>query len=164
MRIGLHVSVLMLSMACDGGEAERQRQVIAEQVKAGIDEAERSKEAAAAKALSDEKARLQSQPSTFVTASDLTYFDKGIVNDYREVVEARLTNKSRFDVSAVSGRVDWLDESGQLVGSSPVRFTGHVPAGQTVLFSKEQGTLTSGTIQGAGSKARVEITELIVSE
>ncbi|MFZ4580761.1 MAG: hypothetical protein ACOYOB_20450 [Myxococcota bacterium] len=145
-------------------EKAEQKALIQDQVKAGIEKAEAEKAAAAAAALAKEKAELEKSPAVFIQAADMESFDKGLVNDYRELVGVRLTNRSRFGVTNISGRVDWLTDASELVGSSPVEFKGTLAAGANVVFTKDAGTLSSGTIQDAGTKARLEITKVTVVE
>jgi hypothetical protein len=92
-----------------------------------------------------------------VIASDPRYFDKGIVNQYRQVVQLTLVNKSQFAVTGVSGSVTWIDESGAATGTVPFSATGVVPPGGVLTVSKSSGTLSSGVLQTKAKTARVTV-------
>lgn len=57
----------------------------------------------------------------------------------------------------------WFTDAGAEVGASPLSFDHRlIEPGSEATYSDQAHTLTSGTIQGAAHKARIELTELEV--
>jgi hypothetical protein len=107
----------------------------------------------------EECAKLAAQPDTFLDTSGIKYHDKGIINDYREFVGVTVLNKARYcSIRSAQGDVTWLDAQGAKLGSTPFALKVSIPAGATQKFSTEDGTLTSGTLQGAGVTVTIHFT------
>lgn len=104
------------------------------------------------------------EPSVFLDWSDASYFDKGIINDYRELTELRVTNKAKWAIGNITGEVDWLHSNGGKFASVPFTLKGTVPSGATQKFTEANGTLSSRTIEGAASKVVVRFTGASVIE
>ncbi len=103
--------------------------------------------------------------SHLLETSDLRHYDKGIINDYRQLVGVTVLNTSRYcSVRAAEGDVTWLDAQGRRLGSTPFKLDMSIPAGATQRFSTSAGTLTSGTLEGAGVDARITFTRVDVVE
>ncbi len=113
----------------------------------------------------EECTKLATQPNTLLETSDLRHYDKGIINDYRQLVGVTVLNTSRYcSVRAAEGDVTWLDAQGRRLGSTPFKLDMSIPAGATQRFSTSAGTLTSGTLEGAGVDARITFTRVDVVE
>jgi hypothetical protein len=113
----------------------------------------------------EECKRLSTQPDTLLETSDLKYYDKGIINDYRQLVGVTVLNKARYcAVRSAQGDVQWLDAQGARFGSTPFTLGKSIPAGATQRFSTDEKTLTSGTIQGGAVKAKIAFTRVDVIE
>jgi len=113
-----------------------------------------------------EKAKqdLLANPSAWFEATDIEFFDKGIINTYRELVKVSLMNKSRFAVRDVRGTVQWLRDNGDEIASVDFSVPGSIAAGDTKTFSKDDGTLTSTTIQTGAQKYRIRVTKVALVE
>lgn len=111
----------------------------------------------------EECLKLSTQPNTLLETSALQYYDKGIINDYRQLTGVTVLNKARYcAVRSAEGDVTWLDDSGRRFGSTPFTLQKSIPAGGTVRFSTEEKTLTSGTLEGAGKRAQINFTRVDV--
>jgi hypothetical protein len=108
--------------------------------------------------------QLVKSPSTYLEASDVRYFDKGIVNDYRQITQMRVLNKSKFPVTDVQGEVDWTDDAGRKTGSVPFSIRGSIPAGDTKQFAAQDGSLTNGALQTSVTHAAVRFTHVTIVE
>jgi hypothetical protein len=111
-----------------------------------------------------EKARLRSQPDLFLQTSNLTYYDKGIINDYRQLTGVTVLNKSKYPVNNLQGEVDWIGSNGAKAGSVPFTLSGSIPAGDTKTFSSAAGTLSNGTLETSASRAAIRFTHVDVVE
>jgi hypothetical protein len=129
-----------------------------------VDEAAGKLRADEAKQLADAKAQLVADPSAYLEASDIGYYDKGIINDYRQVTRMRVMNRSKFPVTSVSGDIDWMDDGGAKVGSMPFSVSGSIAAGDTKLFSTDDGSLTNGTLQASAKRVIVRFTHVTIVE
>ncbi len=138
------VGVTLLSYACES-------------------DAEKARKAEAALFL-QRKGELLAHPDLFLDTSDFKSFDEGIINSYRQLIGLKITNKSALTVKPKSGRVTWLRADGSEVGSSPLSFDGTLAPGMDKLYSTADRSLTSGTIQGAADRLRVEFTSVEVVE
>lgn len=111
----------------------------------------------------EECARMQTNPSALLETSEMQFYDKGIINDYRQLTAVTVLNRSRYcAMRSARGDVIWYDALGNKLGSSPITLSRSIPAGGTGTFSTADGTLTSGTIQGAGAKAQILLTQVDV--
>jgi hypothetical protein len=110
------------------------------------------------------KASLRTNPSKYLDASDVGVHDKGIVNSYRELTSLTVLNRSAFAVDSVQGEVDWFDSGGSKIGSTTFTLAGSIPASATVVFSKAQKNLVSGTLQGKATTERVRFTAVNLVE
>jgi hypothetical protein len=108
------------------------------------------------------KTEVLTAPGRYLDTSDLAYYDKGIINDYRQLIGVKVTNRAAVPVRLSKGRILWLDANGEEVGASPLTFKGTLAPGSEMKFTTADGTLTSGTVQGRASKARIEFTEIEV--
>ena len=127
----------------------------------------KAKEAAAEEARARrEKAKqdLLSNPTAWFEATNVEFFDKGIINTYRELVRVSLMNKSHFAVRDIRGTVQWLSENGDQIASVDFSVPGSIPAGDTKTFSKANGTLSSTTIQTDAKNYRITVTKVVLVE
>lgn len=108
---------------------------------------------------------LDAHPDGTLQASQATYFDKGIVFDYRQLASVTVTNTSNFcEVSDIDGEVTWQDAQGRLLGSTTFRLTGTITARGTKSFSMlPGGGLSSTTLQGAGKTPVIHFTHVSAS-
>lgn len=147
----LSISLGLLSNGCKS-DSEKQQEV----------------QLAAAQMVQDARAEAKAQllraPGQFLEATNLGYYDKGIINDYRQLVKLDVLNRSTLAVQNISGTVDWLDKDGRSVGSLPLSLTGSIAAGDTKTFSKEAGTLRNGTMETSATRALVRFTQVTVVE
>jgi hypothetical protein len=148
-RLLLLLTILALAASCES-DADKARRLAAEQ-------------ALAERALfTQRRTEVLASPGRFLTYDKLGYFDKGIINDYRQLISVTITNSAAVPVVLKKGRVIWLSDSGDELGTSPLTFTGTLSPGSSATFSTATGNLTSGTIQGQASKVRIEFTEIDV--
>ena len=110
------------------------------------------------------KAALRGDPTRFLKTSDLGFFDKGIINSYRQLSKLSVLNTSKFSVTGMRGQVDWTDAQGKLIGSTVISLAGALPAGDAKTFSTQDRTLQSGTLQGASTNAAVRFTSVDIVE
>lgn len=111
-----------------------------------------------------ERASLMANPNAFLDTSDLVNYDKGIINDYRQLTSVTVLNRSHFPVQNMSGDVEWVNESGARVASMPFTLKGSIAAGDTKRFSQAEGTLSNGTVQSSARKLRVKFTHIDIVE
>lgn len=137
-------------------EQQRQQDAVAAALKL------REQQEAAKKAL--ERSQLLAQPDSFLETSNSAYFDKGIINDYRQLVGVSVLNKAKYPVTDLQGEVDWFDDNGAKFGSMPFTMRGSIAAGATVRFTAQDGTLSNGTIQGKATRAKIRFTSLRIAE
>jgi hypothetical protein len=176
------ICTVLASMSCKDAEQEAKNQQLQAQSQALIERsqrvaavaeaqqaaelAEQQRVAAAAQAernrLATERARLEQAPTTFLETRDVLFHDKGIINSYRQVASVTVLNKSHFAIKSAEGDVTWSDDQGRKLGSTPVVLRTSIPAGDTRRFSIDDGTLSSGTLQGEGSRAAFHFTSVDV--
>jgi len=153
-------AVLTFGAGCQS-ESERKREQVAfaEDV---AREQERLREEAEERKAEEEKLRIRRErdailknPGIVLEPDGFEYFDKGIINDYRQLSKMSVMNKSKYALTDIAGEVDWLDSEGQKVGSVPFTLTGSIPAGDTKWFSKAAGTLANGTLQTSAKRIRI---------
>ncbi|MFL5344167.1 MAG: hypothetical protein ACJ8AT_05205 [Hyalangium sp.] len=150
MKRAVFVLPLLLLIAGCESEAEKARKMAEERARAD-------------RVLFEQrKTEVLTAPGRFLETSDLAYFDKGIINDYRQLIGVKVTNRSAVPVKLGKGRIVWLTDKGEELGSSPLTFKGTLAPGAEMKFSTSDGSLTSGTIQGRASKAKIEFTEIEV--
>ncbi len=137
---------------------EDQEAAIAARVRKEMEDAAAAKAKAEADAKEAAKKDLAANPDKYLDERDLGYFDKGIINDYRQLNKLTVDNKSQFKVADLKGNVEWQTANGDPVGSSPFTLKGTIKAGDSVTFSTDSGTLAAGTIEGAASKAKITFT------
>lgn len=95
--------------------------------------------------------------------SGLQYYDKGIINDYRQLTGITVLNKARYcAVRSAEGDVTWLDDQGRRYGSTPFTLRRSIPAGGTQRFSTADQTMTSGTLECSGRRAQISFTRVDV--
>jgi hypothetical protein len=111
-----------------------------------------------------EKAALRADPTRFLKTSDLGFFDKGIINSYRQLSKVTVLNTSKFSVTGIGGEVAWTDGQGNRIGSTTFSLAGALPAGDQKTFTTAEGTLQSGTLQGAAKSATVRFTAIKIVE
>src|SRR5262245_16463079 len=64
---------------------------------------------------------------TVIQASNPRYYDKGIINDYRQLTDVTVTNTSTVcAVRSAEGDVTWFDAHGQRIGSAAFAIHGSV--------------------------------------
>ena len=101
-----------------------------------------------------DRRQLVTNPEPLLEESNLEIFDKGLVNNYRELLSVDVLNKSHVAVRNLSGTIQWMDANGATFGWTPFWIKGSIVAGDTKRFAKEGGTLlTGGTIQGSAVAA-----------
>jgi len=135
-----------------------------EQEKASQVQALEQEKASQTQALEREKKALRDTPDSFLITSNLEYYNKGIINDYRQLIKVSVLNRSKFPVGGLSGDVEWYDDNGGKFGSTTFALGGSIPAGDTKNFSTEDGSMTSTTIQGGAKKAVVKFTHVEIIE
>jgi hypothetical protein len=164
--VGVVVGAVGMTAACNldlRNEDQKAREEAQARQLAAVDAA-REAERRAAEAKEREKQNLRQQPDRYLSTSGVLYHDKGIINDYRQVIGMTVLNRSAYPVTSLQGEVEWQTNAGQVVGKMPFTLTGSVPAGGTVQFSESAGTLQNGTIQTSATRALVRFTSLQIVE
>lgn len=126
--------------------------------------AREQEKAAQAQALEREKQALRDTPDSYLITSEPGYYNKGIINDYRQLIKVSVLNRSKFPVGGLSGDVEWYSDNGAKFGSTTFSLSGSIPAGDTKIFSTENGSMSSTTIQGDAKKAKVKFTHVEIIE
>ncbi len=157
--VALSAGMLMLS-GCKS-DAQQQAESAAASASAAALAVQAAQLAQAATKARD-KSSLQANPEAYLETSDIKSFDKGIINRYRQLVGVTVLNKSHFAVNNLQGEVNWTDPQGKSFGTTPFSLKGSIPAGATVRFSTESGTLTSGTLEGEAAKVVLKFTHMDV--
>lgn len=67
-------------------------------------------------------------------------------------------------ISITKARIVWADSKGKELGASPVTLTGTIQPESDRHFSASTHTLTSGTIEGAATKGRMEYVSVKIIE
>jgi len=142
-------SLLLMITGCES-EAEKARKLAEEQARA-----ERV-------LFEQRRAEVLAAPGQFLQTSNFAYYDKGIINSYRQLTDVTVTNRAAVPVRLSKGRIVWLNDGEEEVGTSPITFSGTLAPGMEMKFSTSAGNLTSGTIQGRATKAKIEFTEIEV--
>lgn len=106
-----------------------------------------------------EKQDLLARPDSYLEEGDLVYYDKGIIHDYRQLASMTVLNKSKHAVRNMAGEIDWVAPDGSKIGTIPFS-KGSLAGGDTKKFSRADGTLSNGTLQGNATKARVRFTSI----
>lgn len=149
------------------GEQQRQQEAVGAALKLHEEQqaaALKLREKQEAEKQAQARSQLLAQPDQYLESSDFTYYDKGIINDYRQLVGVRVLNKSKYPVTDLQGEVDWIDTDGQKVGSVPFTLKGSIAAGATVSFSEQDHTLSNGTLQASAKRARLRFTSIRIAE
>jgi len=105
-----------------------------------------------------ERAQIASNPDPFLEESDVQIAHTGFINDYFAVKSFSLLNRSHFPLRDIRGMVEWLDSSGNVMGTTAFSLGGSLPAGDTKHYSTGDGSLASVTIKGQADKARMTFT------
>jgi hypothetical protein len=100
-------------------EIQQQQQGEQQRQEAAITAALKLREQQEAEKKAFERKQLLAQPDGYLEASDFSYRDKGIINDYRQLIGVRVLNKSKYAVTDLKGeaRLDavhaaWLRRRG----------------------------------------------------
>lgn len=143
------VATLALSSGC---KSEAQTQAEARAVAAAAEQARREQA----------RASLMATPASFIELSEPRFFDKGIINSYRELTQLTALNRSEFAVNDLHGELELVDSTDNAVAVIPFSIKGSLPAGDTKTFSKSAGTLTGATVQTDASRYRMRVTRLAI--
>lgn len=125
---------------------------------------QRAAEQAEVKRRVDQRAEVLQNPTGFLEVSEIAFFDKGIINDYRQLTGFTLLNKSPFPLKDLKGTVEWVSNDGESAGSTPFSLHGSISAGDTKKFSTSSGTMKSGTVQTGASKLRIKFEHVAIVE
>lgn len=99
-----------------------------------------------------EKQQLLNDPDTQIESGQWEKFDKGIINDYTQVVGCNFTNNSKFAVTGITGNVTIMTDNEAVIGTIPFSADGVLLAGETKKLK-----VNSGEISGKGAKAKFDI-------
>lgn len=103
--------------------------------------------------------QFQANPDAWLVDSSPSYYDRGIVRDYRQLVGLNILNRSQYCVAwDIRGTVEWFDSGGGSLGTTNFSVNGVVTGGSSTRFTTEAGTLTSGTLMGESSTVKVSFT------
>jgi hypothetical protein len=157
----LLAAALLAFTGIAGCTSQAEKQAEAARI-AATKQAEVQAAAAAAEAARKAQAKqaLLTNPSNFIEASGAEFFDKGIINTYRELTKVSLMNKAEFPVRSVKGSVEWLDGSGNTIATVAFSVPGSIAAGDSKTFSHSDRTLETTTIQTDAKKYRIKVTSL----
>ena len=125
---------------------------------------QRAAEQAEVKRRADQREEVLRNPNGFLETSEITSFDKGILNNYRQLTGFTLLNKSPFPLKELKGTVEWVNDDGESAGSTPFSLQGSISAGDTKKFSTSNGTMKSGTLQTGASKLRLKFEHVAIVE
>lgn len=142
---------------------------------AAATQAEKVAAAAAAKALADEKAeQVQAEatkradvlehPEKYLLVRNFKQTTTGVIRHETQLTGMTVENNSPFPLTAISGDVRWVDDSGSPLGvTSQVMLAGPVQARATVGVSLDDGTIVqSGKVGGKGAVASVTLNRAII--
>jgi hypothetical protein len=158
---------LFVLAGCKDEEAEErarqaalaERAALKAEIGAEVEAAAAAKAAAEKKRAEEERAAARqdvvSNPAKYLATSGIHYFDKGIINSYRDVDSIVVTNNSSFPVKNLVANLEWSDQAGNPLGSVPATMKGTVAAGESKTFTTASGTLQTRTLAGAGVNVRV---------
>ena len=96
-------------------------------------------------------------PKDFFEASGLKVVDKGTDSQLRSIGQVTLTNKSKFPVTEVGLRVDFIKD-GAAIASLPLKLKGSLPAGATKTYAVDDQTLEGAAVQTSTSDTQLVIT------
>lgn len=120
-------------------------------------------EAVERKALVDECNELAAHPDRHLLATDMTYYDEGIINDYRQLSSVTVFNLTpHCAVTHAEGHVEWFDARGRSFGTTTFSLNKGVSAGGIATFKTADDTLSSTTIRGAATRSRLTFTSVDV--
>lgn len=158
-------AIMALGPSCET-DAERRKndEVLLAKVRQAQQRVIEDAKQAEAQALEQAKLDLRKSPEKHLIAGDLQYYDKGIINEYRQLTKMSVLNRSKFAVTRLAGEVDWFDDNGGKIGSTNFSLRGSIPVGETKWFSTDDGSLKSGTLGGSSKKLGVRFTQLEVIE
>jgi len=144
-------------------QIEARARELAQKIVADIEEQEHA---------SDELRRIQDRlvaqtqllatPDQFFETSGLRMLVRGDQErPLRSVQELSLTNKSRYPVSQIAARAEFVLE-GEVVASVPLMLRGGLPAGATRRFAVADDTLASAAVQTTASETKIVITAVSI--
>ena len=139
-------------------EAVRERQRIDQSAA----EAEHLRQREEAARIEAEKKKARS--GQLLETSNLVYYDKGWINNYRQLTGITVLNRSKYPVNGLGGNVEWLDDGGRLLGSVPFTLGGSLLPGDTRRYTTDDGSLRNGTLQSNATKARIIWTSVTIVE
>ncbi len=102
-------------------------------------------------------------PNACLTAT-ARWRDTGFINDYREIYELNVSNRSPFKLSDIAGEVTWVNPDGSTAGTVPFTTKGVVPANGVTLFSYSAGNLSSTKLQTGAQAHQLRFTRAVVAE
>jgi hypothetical protein len=114
-------------------------------------EAEAARVAAEAARLEAEKQAIRENPGLALDTREYSTYDRGLINDYTQLVSATITNRSKYALESLRGEAKWFDRKDNYLGSTAFTLVGSIAAGDTKTFSVASKTLTSATIAGKGT-------------
>ena len=101
----------------------------------------------AAKRKKAELKDLRAHPNRFIQMEQWNSFDKGIINDYTEVTEVKMTNSSSFDVRDITGEFTYMSKQKEVMATVPIKLEGELRAGETKELKASTRTI-SGKAHG----------------
>ena len=111
----------------------------------------------------EECAQMASTPNSLLETSGQRFFDRGIINSYRQIQTMTVLNRARYCVvRSAEGDFTWVDANGARLGSVPFTLSQSIPAGGTVNFSTQAGNMVTGTMAGAGVRVTTSFTRVDV--
>jgi hypothetical protein len=145
-------------------QIETRAQQLAVTVAADL-EARRQAEELAHRAAQEKADRetLQLSPKDFFEVSGLQVDNEGIGDLLRSVSRLTLTNQTRFTITQVDVRVDFMKD-GAPAASIPLSLKGALPAGGTRTFSVSDDTLSGAAVKTPSSQTQVVIVSATVDE
>jgi len=126
-----------------------------QEIRRAAAEAEANRKAEEERRKAEERAQILKDPTPYLAVSELAFFDKGIINSYRQLTGFSLENKSPFHLKNLKGSVDWINSQGESVGSTPFSLKGSLASGDTKRFDVTSGTLKSGTIEASANQVKL---------
>lgn len=131
--------------------AEEQRRLIEEAAR----RAEQERRLEEERAILAEKQGIAANPGPVLQVLDWNYYDRGFINDYRELSTITILNRSKYALRRLAGQTTWLASNKVPMGSTWFQLEGSIPAGDTKIFSRQNGNLSGGTIAGRSSSMRL---------
>ncbi|MGB8299364.1 MAG: hypothetical protein WCG85_28370, partial [Polyangia bacterium] len=108
--------------------------------------------------------QILTEPGRYLEAIDPQTYNEGIIQDIKRLNSVTILNKSSANLKNFKGYVDWLTDSGEVIGQTPFVIGGSVISGDSKIFSVNEGTLQSGTITTGVNKIKIHFTDLDVIE